>query len=91
MDLKELKDLLLSDPEVKEEYDALQVKTAFADAIVEARQSLGLTQKQLSELSGIDQADISKLEKGDRNPTVKLLQKLAKAMDMSLEIRFVKK
>ena len=91
MDHKELKELLLEDEEVRKEYEALQVKMAIADAITDARLSLGLTQKQLSELTGIDQGDISKLESGDRNPTVKMLQKLATGMNMELEISFKRK
>jgi transcriptional regulator with XRE-family HTH domain len=50
-----------------------------------------LTQKELAERSGIDQADISKLENGTRIPSIKPLQRLAEDMGMMLKIEFVPK
>jgi len=50
-----------------------------------------LTQKELSERTGINQADISKLENGTRNPSLNLLKRLADGMDMMLELKFVPK
>ena len=43
---------------------------------------------ELSEKSGISQADISRLEKGTRNPSLALLKRLAQAMDSTLRIEF---
>ena len=60
-------------------------------AMVDARISQNLTQKQLSDRTGIDQADISKLENGTRNPTLNLLKRLADGMGMSLKIRIYSK
>lgn len=57
-------------------------------SLVMARKVCGLTQKELAAKTGIDQADISKLEKGRGNPTFALLQRLAQAMDMQLELTF---
>lgn len=60
-------------------------------ALVEARISQNLTQKELAALTGIDQADISKLENGTRNPSLNLLKRLADGMSMVLRIEFVPK
>ena len=60
-------------------------------AIVDARTSQNMTQKELAEKTGINQADISKLENGTRNPSLKLLKRLAAGMDMVLRIEFVPK
>ena len=60
-------------------------------AIVDARVSQNLTQKQLAERSEINQADISKLENGIRNPSINLLKRLADGMDMALKIEFIPK
>ena len=60
-------------------------------AIVDARIANNLTQKQLAERTGINQADISKLENGTRNPTINLLKRLAEGMDMILKIEFIPK
>ena len=43
------------------------------------------------ERTGINQADISKLENGTRNPSVALLKRLAEGMDMALKIEFIPK
>ena len=46
-------------------------------AIIDARISQNMSQKELSERTGIAQTEISKLENGTRNPSIKLLQRLA--------------
>ena len=50
-----------------------------------------MTQKELSERTGISQADISKIENGTRNPSLNLLKRLAEGMGMTLKIEFVPK
>ena len=57
--------------------------------MIDARKSSGLTQKQLSEKTGIAQADISKLESGNGNPSVRTLQRLAAGMGMRVKIEFL--
>lgn len=79
----------LKDPELKAEYDALEPEFEIIRAIIDARKKSGLTQKDLSEKTGIAQGDISKLENGNANPSINTLKRLAKAMDMSLHIEFV--
>ena len=53
--------------------------------------SQNMTQKELAERTGINQADISKLENGTRNPSVNLLKRLADGLGMVLKIEFVPK
>ena len=60
-------------------------------AIVNARTSQNLTQNELAKRTGINQADISKLENGTRNPSINLLKRLAEGMGMNLKIEFVPK
>ena len=81
----------LKDPEFREEYDKIQPELDVIRALVEARISQNLTQKQLAARTGIDQADISKLENGTRNPSLNLLKRLADGMGMVLRIEFVPK
>ena len=78
----------LKDPEFRKEYEALQPKRAIIQAIIDARHQSGLTQKELSEKTGITQGDISKLEKGNANPSIRTLQRLAAGMGMTLHIEF---
>jgi transcriptional regulator with XRE-family HTH domain len=56
-----------------------------------AREQSKLTQKELSEKTGIYQADISKLERGIGNPSILTLKRLAEGMGMELNIEFVAK
>ena len=48
-----------------------------------------MTQKELATLTGIHQSDISKIENGTANPTVKVLQRLAKGLNKKLVIQFL--
>lgn len=67
----------LKDDEFRKEYEAIQPEMDVIRAIVDARTSQNMTQKELAERTGINQADISKLENGTRNPSVNLLKRLA--------------
>ena len=88
-DLQELTDELMQDPEFVKEYDAIQPEVNITRAILDARINAGMTQMELSQKSGISQADISRLEKGTRNPSLNLLKRLAEAMDSTLSIEFI--
>ena len=79
----------MESPEFKREYDALEPEFAIIQALIDARKASGLTQKQLAEITGIAQADISKLENGNANPSLRTLQRLASGMGTSLKIEFV--
>lgn len=79
----------MKDPEFKAEWDRLEPEFAIVCAIYEARIEKKLSQKQLSELTGIAQADISRMENGNANPSIKTLQRLAKGLGMKLKVEFV--
>ena len=57
-------------------------------SLVETRKSLGITQKELAERTGIAQGDISKLETGNTNPSLHTLVRLAAGMGMYLKVEF---
>lgn len=91
MNLEELKKEHLSNPQVKAEYDALEPEFQVIRAMIEARNNQHLTQQQLADRTGIDRADISRLENGNANPSLKLLKRLADGLGMSVKIEFVPK
>lgn len=69
--MKTFNDMLekqLEDDEFRKEYEAIQPEIDIIKALVDARNSLNITQKELAERTGINQADISKIENGTRNP-----------------------
>lgn len=55
--------------------------------IAEARQKRGLTQKELAELAGVDQANISKIEKGKYNVSIDILSRVCNAMGSTITIQ----
>lgn len=75
----------MQNPEFKKAYDALEPEFAIIRAMIDARKESGLTQKELSEKTGITQGDISKLERGNGNPSIRTLKRLAEAMGMRLK------
>ena len=79
----------LKNPEVRAEYDALAPEVAIVNAMIQARKRTGMTQKDLAKATGIYQGDISKLERGCGNPSLKTLQRLAAGMGMKLKLEFV--
>ena len=74
---EEYKKQQMQDPEFVKEYEAIQPEMDVIRAIVNARTSQNLTQNELAKRTGINQADISKLENGTRNPSINLLKRLA--------------
>ncbi len=89
--LNDFLDEQMQNPVFAKEYEIIQPELNVIRAIIDARISQNLTQKELAERTGIDQADISKLENGTRNPTVNLLKRLADGMGMALKIEFIPK
>lgn len=56
------------------------------EIVKEARITSGLSQKELSQLTGIDQGDISKIERGVANPSVNTLKRIAVALNKKIVI-----
>lgn len=78
----------LQDPEVRKEYDALEAEYSIKQAIIDARNTVNMSQQELSQRTGIAQSDISKLENGNANPSIKTLRRLAAGLGMKLKISF---
>ena len=88
-EFRELLNEQLKEPEFKKEWNDIQPEMDVIRAMIDARIKQNLTQKELAARTGIDQADISKLENGTRNPSLKMLKRLAAGMGMALKIEFV--
>ena len=81
----------MRDESFKKEYEALEPEYEIISSLIDARKACNITQKQLSENTGIAQSDISKIENGSGNPTLKILQRLAEGLGMNLKVEFVPK
>ena len=79
----------MKEPGFRAEYEALEPEFAIVQAMIDARKESGLTQQQLSEKTGIAQGDISKIEKGEANPSLRTLKRLASGMGMRLKLEFL--
>ena len=85
---KEFKEKALKNSKVKAEYDGLQPEFDIIQAMIDARKELNITQKELSERTGITQADISRIENGTRNPSLSMVKRLAEGLGMQISIEF---
>ena len=88
MTLKEYKANRMKNPDFAKAYEEVQPEINVIRAIIDARISQNMTQKELAEKTGIAQTEISRLENGTRNPSIKLLQRLADGMGMVLNVSF---
>ena len=79
----------LRDPEFQAEWDALEPERQIVRAMLMGRERADLTQQQLAEATGIAQADISRLENGTANPSLRTRKRLASGMGMRLKVDFV--
>ena len=70
---RETLDEQLRDPEFKAEWDALEPERQIVRAMLEGRERANLTQQELAAATGITQADISRLENGTANPSLRTL------------------
>ena len=77
------------DPDFRAEWEALEPERQIMLGILEGRQANDFTQAQLAEATGITQADISRIENGTANPSLRTLKRLAAGMGMRLNIEFV--
>lgn len=79
----------LKDPQFKAEYVALQPEHAIVQSVLDARLAAGISQQELSKRTGINQGDISKIERGTANPSLRTLKRLAAGLGRQLKIEFI--
>lgn len=79
----------LADPKTRAEYDALAPEYDLIQAMINARISQNITQKELAEMTGITQADISRIENGTRNPSLAMVKRIAAGLGMQLRLEFI--
>lgn len=71
--------------DVTDEYDDVNI-VVFGYKVKDRRLELNLSQSELAEKIGIDQSDLSKVEKGRANPTYKMMKRIANALKCDLNI-----
>lgn len=93
MKLRELEERLLEDPRVRDGYENSSAIAKAGMLLRRLRERNGLTQRQLETLSGVQQAEISRMEAGQgaRGITISQLETIAHAQDAEVVIAFVQK
>ncbi len=81
-----LKAKLLARKKVRAEYDALTEEFAIAEALIRARAEADMTQEQVATKMQTSQSYVAKLESGKVSPSMRALQRYAKATGTRLKI-----
>ena len=89
MKYSEIKEKYLNDPETLEAYEQFEPEYQLIYAIVESRMEKNISQQELANMTGIDRSDISKMENGNANPSLKTIKRVAEGLGKRVEIRFV--
>ncbi|MDD4666003.1 MAG: helix-turn-helix transcriptional regulator [Clostridia bacterium] len=89
MKWNDAKKILNSDPEVAKALQENELEYQVIRQVIKARLDKNLTQKQLADLIGTQQSNISRFESGNYNPSLEFLDKLAKALDKKIELHLV--
>lgn len=85
--MEEIEKRLLSDPEVRREYDALAPEYEIATELIRARVRAGLSQAQLAERMKTSQSAVARLESGQTLPSTKTLLRFAEATGSKVQVR----
>jgi DNA-binding XRE family transcriptional regulator len=73
-------------PDAAKQAEVFERAYDIALQVSDLRERHGLTQQQLAALCGIDQADISRIERGSTSPTTRTLQRIAEALDADVRL-----
>ncbi len=82
------KKLLENDPALKEELEKIEPEYQIIRQIIKVRIEQNITQSELANRIGTRQSNISRLERGDYNPSLQFLKKVAKGLGKELSISF---
>ena len=87
--LADLKQRLLENPDVREEYARVDAEFSLIEAMIRARRDAKLTQAELAERIGTTQSAIARLEAGRVSPSISTLRRYAEATGHQLQVGFV--
>lgn len=87
--LSDLKQRLMTNPEVREEYAKADAEFSLIEAMITARHEAKLTQAELAEKIGTTQSAIARLEAGRVSPSISTLRRYAEATGHRLQVGFI--
>jgi len=89
--MSEFKQLLneeLQDESFKKEWDKLELRYVVIEQLIKLRNSYNLSQSELAKKVGTTQAVISRIENGSVNVGIDMMERIAKAFNKQVSIRF---
>ena len=89
MKYSDIKEMFLEDQETKKAYEELEPEYQLIYAMVESRREKNISQQELADVTGINRSDISKIENGNANPSLRTIKRVAKGLGKRVEIRFI--
>ncbi|MGX7025316.1 helix-turn-helix domain-containing protein [Vagococcus hydrophili] len=79
---------LSQDKEFKEAYEQEQTKLDIAVQVMKLREELNMTQREMASLVGKPQSTIARIESGNMNPSIKILNEIAERSGKKLTLSF---
>ena len=79
----------MKDPEFRREYAKLEPEFRIASALIEARIKGKITQAELAKKAKTGQAVISRLENMNARPSLSLIQRVAEALGLRVDLRLL--
>lgn len=73
-----------STPEERAQLDDARARFEVGGQLLERRMASGFTQQQLADASGVPQSEISRIERGNANPTIETLGALGAPLGVRL-------
>jgi transcriptional regulator with XRE-family HTH domain len=64
------------------------IQVVFGRQVRKHRLLLGISQERLAHLAGLDRTYIGGIERGERNPSLRNISKIAKALDVEMGVLF---
>lgn len=78
----------MKEPKYRKAFEALEEEFVLASAVIDARNRAGLTQQELARGMGTTQPVVARLESGRTRPSMRTLERVAKATGSRVLIRF---
>ncbi len=80
----------LKDPEFKRQYDEYGRQLEIAYQILQLRKKKKMTQAELAKKIGTKQSNVARMEAGNQNFTIDILQRIASVLGKNLKVEFTK-
>jgi ribosome-binding protein aMBF1 (putative translation factor) len=91
VDWNDLRERRMAEPGVAEAYEATRLAFELGREVRHLRERSGWSQSQLAGAAGMTQSAVARFEAGGTVPTLAVLERLARALDRKLDVKFAPK